>query len=252
VAGKSTFAPAQKIVIRCRDKAPSPWRSLRLTSFALLFLWALLPLQAPVAKAHDVGQGSPAYPLQSHSEDPARQNLREYSIKAAVIYNFAKFTAWPDQAFPAKETPLRFCILGQDPFGETLKTIVGKSVHGRELQVHRPVDLTDAEDCHLVFVSRSENGRLPEVLRGLGKRPILTISEIDDFAAVGGMIAIKIPEGKIRFEVNLESARTAGLYLSSRLLGLAKVLRTQESHRLPRNPTINDNLLPGEEKESSR
>jgi hypothetical protein len=207
VAGKSTFAPAQKIVIRCRDKAPSPWRSLRLTSFALLFLWALLPLQAPVAKAHDVGQGSPAYPLQSHSEDPARQNLREYSIKAAVIYNFAKFS---------------------------------------------PVDLTDAEDCHLVFVSRSENGRLPEVLRGLGERPILTISEIDDFAAVGGMIAIKIPEGKIRFEVNLESARTAGLYLSSRLLGLAKVLRTQESHRLPRNPTINDNLLPGEEKESSR
>lgn len=247
MASKATFASTQRMDASCRNKARMPCCALRMAAFALLLLWPMLPAQAQLVLAHDPGHAAPAASHESEAKTTARQNLREYSIKAAVIYNFAKFTAWPEAAFREKDAPLRFCILGQDPFGETLKTIVGKSVHGRQLQVSRPDNLAETAQCHLVFVSKSEDHRLPLILHSLAERPILTISEIDDFAHSGGMITIRVPNDRIRFEVNLESTRTAGLYLSSRLLGLAKVLHVQESQNLPLNSTSNDETLPQED-----
>ena len=69
---------------------------------------------------------------------------REYLIKAAILYNFAKFASWPETAFNNAGAPLRVCVLGDDPFGAALDTLHGKQVRGRPLATARIAAVHDA------------------------------------------------------------------------------------------------------------
>ena len=145
--------------------------------------------------------------------------FNEYQVKAAFIKNFVKFIEWP--ARPAGG--LTFCILGEDPFRETLKgpDDVGG---GRSLSYRRIGKLKDAEGCQILFVTRSEAQALPEILAAFAGREVLTIGDGDGLAKGGLMIGFLLEEQKVRFEANLEPVRRAGLSISSRLLGLAKTV----------------------------
>jgi len=145
--------------------------------------------------------------------------FNEYQVKAAFIKNFVKFIEWP--ARPAGG--LTFCILGEDPFWETLKgpDDVGG---GRSLSYRRIGKLKDAEGCQILFVTRSEAQALPEILAALAGREVLTIGDGEGLAKGGLMIGFLFEEQKVRFEANLEPVRRAGLSISSKLLGLAKTV----------------------------
>ncbi len=161
--------------------------------------------------------------MYSHSA-PSAQSSREYMIKAAFLYNFAKFTTWPIEAFSDPQTPLRLCIIGEDPFGTAMESIEGKSIKNRPLAVIRIAQVADAERCHTLFVSSSERERLRAILDDLRERPILTISDIPNFARAGGTINLKTVEGRIRFDINVDAANAAGLRLSSKLLRLGNIV----------------------------
>ena len=145
--------------------------------------------------------------------------FNEYQVKAAFIKNFVKFIEWP--ARPAGG--LTFCILGEDPFRETLKgpDDVGG---GRSLSYRRIGKLKDAEGCQILFVTRSEAQALPEILAAFAGREVLTIGDGEGLAKGGLMIGFLFEEQKVRFEANLEPVRRAGLSISSKLLGLAKTV----------------------------
>jgi len=155
---------------------------------------------------------------------------REYLIKAAILYNFAKFASWPDAAFDQPDTPLRVCVLGDDPFGAALESLNGKQVRNRTLATARITDAHDAPSCHVVFVSTSERTHLPEILDTLSRHPILTVADIDRFTTLGGIIALKKVDNRSRIEVNVAAASHAGVKLSSKLLRLAD---TADTARLP-------------------
>lgn len=156
--------------------------------------------------------------------EPAETPSREYLIKAAFLYNFAKFTEWPEGTFAEDTDTLNICVLGEDPFGGALQSIENKPVRGRPVAVRRVSDVQGGLACHLLFISESEEPRLPAILRALGNRPILTIADIPDFARAGGIIRLKTNlQDQVRFEINLGIAKRAGLRLSSRLLGLAEI-----------------------------
>jgi uncharacterized protein DUF4154 len=147
---------------------------------------------------------------------------KEYDLKAAFLYNFSKFVDWPDDAFPSGTDTLTIGVLGDDPFGPALElTLAGKSVHDKRLAARRVHRLDDAAGCQMLFVSNSEEERLPQILSGLDGTGVLTVSEIPDFAARGGMIQFKMEGNKIHFDINLAAARRARLQISSQLLKLA-------------------------------
>ena len=150
---------------------------------------------------------------------------REYLIKAAFLYNFAKFIDWPAEAFPNDRTPLTLCIFGEDPFGVALESIKGKTVKGRKLVIQHSTRVEDLEQCHILFVSASEEKRLRPILSGLRGKTILTVSDMNGFARRGGIINLVTEKSKIRFEVNVEVTELAGLKISSKLLKLAKIVR---------------------------
>lgn len=148
----------------------------------------------------------------------------EYSVKAAYLYNFAKYVEWPPGVFDRPDAPVMICIAGENPFGAALSVLAGKAVGSHPVDVRAVSSNTGLEKCHVVFISRAEQSRARVLLASLARLPILTVSDIDDFARAGGMIGLVEAEQRIRFDINLATARQANLKLSSQLLKLATIV----------------------------
>lgn len=147
--------------------------------------------------------------------------VQEYQIKAAFLYNFAKFVDWPGEPAGAS-APLVIVVFGKDPFGPSLEqTVAGKTVSGRPLLIRRTSRVEELLPCHILFISASEKRRLAQIWRALGNASVLTVSDMEEFLQLGGAIGFLIWESKIRFGINLQAARRAGLRISSKLLSLA-------------------------------
>lgn len=159
----------------------------------------------------------------------AQANLpNEYQVKAAFLYNFAKFVEWPPEAFQSEKAPVTFCVFGHDPFGSALDEVIrGKTINSRELLVRRTNELPDLKACHLVFVSGRENQRQSEIINSLKGSSALVVGESEDFAERGGGIQFFLEENKIRFSVNVDAVQRAGLKVSSKLLSLARIVRDE-------------------------
>jgi hypothetical protein len=148
--------------------------------------------------------------------------LSEYRLKAAFLFNFAKFVEWPQQAFAEPKSPIVIGVLGDNPFGTDLEETVRNKLIGARPVVVKEFQATDpATNCHILFISNSEKKRLPEILAPLRGHSVLTVGDTERFIEAGGMINL-VPEGnKIRFQINDETARSAKLRISSKLLSLA-------------------------------
>lgn len=150
------------------------------------------------------------------------QPTREYDLKAAFLYNFAAFIDWPRQAFPDPEAPFVIGVLGTDPFGVVLDEMVrGELAKDRPLLVRRLTRVSEAPNCHILFISRSEAARVPEILRHCQERAVLTVSDIPGFVHAGGMIGFTMDGNRVLLHVNPHAAASAQLVISSKLLRVA-------------------------------
>jgi hypothetical protein len=148
----------------------------------------------------------------------------EYQVKAAYLYNFAKFVEWPPDAFTSADGPIGICILGQNPFGTMLeKTVSGKVVANRTFIVLQNPDAQHLSQCHIVFISASERKHSLALLEGLKNKRILTIIETDGVSWDGGVIGLSLKDGRVRIEIDPAAAERAGLRISSKLLSLAEI-----------------------------
>ena len=149
-----------------------------------------------------------------------RSSPSEYEVKAAYLYDFGKFVAWPAKVAASDDFPI--CVLGQDPFGPTFDaTIAGETINGKKVVVNRIAKPQEAVSCRILFISASEESQLKEILATLDKTSVLTVSDISQFTRRGGMIQFVIDANRVRFEVNVTTAERAGLTLSSQLLKVA-------------------------------
>jgi hypothetical protein len=154
------------------------------------------------------------------------QPLDEYQVKAAFIYNFAKFIEWPSQAFHGPSEPIAICVIGQDPFGGALQeTVKGKEAAGRALLVRNISDVRGPGSCQVLFVSSSERKHLSSILAGARRCGLLTVGESDGFATSGGIINFRLEGGRVRFEINVVAAQQNELRISSKLLSLAESVK---------------------------
>ena len=149
----------------------------------------------------------------------------EDEVKAAYLVNFIKFVEWPDSAFQSPEGPLVLCVVGNDPIGVALEKFHGKTVSGKVLDVRKVSDLASMGHCHILFIGESEKGKVDNVLGIMKTHPVLTVSDIDGFARMGGAIGFFREKNNIRFEINDESVGNAGLTLNAKLLYLGKIVR---------------------------
>ncbi|MGH7992498.1 MAG: YfiR family protein [Limisphaerales bacterium] len=146
----------------------------------------------------------------------------EYQIKAAFLYNFAKFVQWPPQAFAGPRSPMVIGMLGDNVFGDNLeRTIRNKTIDNRPFEFREFHSVKEATNCQILFISPSEKKRLPKILNGLRGTSVLTVSETDHFIEDGGMINFDIEDNEVHFQINNAAAKRSGLIISSKLLSLA-------------------------------
>lgn len=145
------------------------------------------------------------------------QDMPEYRLKAAFLYNFALFTEWPAEV----GTALNVCIVGKDPFGKEADGLQGKAVGDRRITVQRKGGGESLNGCQVVFIAASAMDDLPRVLEKLRGNPVLTVADSPGAARQGVALNMTVEQNKIAFEANLKAARAARLVLSSKLLRLA-------------------------------
>lgn len=141
----------------------------------------------------------------------------EYQVKAAFLFNFLKFVEWP----AAGDGPWVIGILGRDPFGGALdRTVQGKTVNGRAVEVRHYAKPDDVKDCNILFLSRGDFEKM-----GAPMQPgLLTVGEAPGFLKAGGVINFYLEDNRVHFEIRPEVARFSGLHVSAQLLKLGRTL----------------------------
>jgi hypothetical protein len=146
----------------------------------------------------------------------------EYQVKATYLYNFGRFVKWPGTVTAGKGDSFSVCLIGQDPFGSILdSTLAGEALDGKPVVLRRISKPQDAGECRILFISSTEEKHLSEILTALDQSGVLTVSDMPGFTRRGGMIQFVLEGDRVRFEINLASAESARLVLSSELLKVA-------------------------------
>ncbi len=150
---------------------------------------------------------------------------KEYQVKAAYLFNFAKFVEWPANTFSSPDAPLEICVMGLNPFGHALEdSIAGKTVSGRRIEISYKADAAGARSCQIVFIAVSDKQKMRQILPQLSDASVLTVGDTWGFTDDGGIINFVSDGDRIRFEANLDAAEHAHLKISARLLSVAKAV----------------------------
>ena len=148
-------------------------------------------------------------------------NVDLYRLKAALLYNFAKFVEWPESAEFAPDSSIRFCLIGDPKFAKHLQKLTTKQVGNHPVEFRHLRDGEGAETCQVLFFGDQDDRLTRSVRSDIQDKPILMIGHGSRFAEDGGMIGLVRRGRKFAFEVNIEATRDAGLKMSSKLLSLA-------------------------------
>jgi hypothetical protein len=141
---------------------------------------------------------------------------REDQLKAAYLFNFAKFVEWPAGA----TAPIRVCFIGAPGVHESLtESVAGKKIGARTI-VTRMLQIAETRiGCDVIYFDVALDVNV--LLQAAAGSTALTVSEANDFTRHGGIIRLFKHDNRLRFDINLDNARRAGLKISSNLLKLA-------------------------------
>ncbi|MBN2137739.1 MAG: YfiR family protein [Sedimentisphaerales bacterium] len=177
--------------------------------------------------------------LQFLHSAPARAetaSVEEYKMKAAFLYNFAKFVDWPNDKTADANKPISISIVGKDPFGKVFEPIEKKPIKGRKIVIKRFKSFKEIKESgrevldrqidamrksHIMFLCSSESEAYDEIIKALNNHPILTVADRSGFIEVGGIVNFATIDKKVRFEINAAAAKKKQLKIRSQLLRLA-------------------------------
>jgi hypothetical protein len=143
-------------------------------------------------------------------------------IKADILHGLALAVTWPDSAL--EPGPFVIGLVGHDESDPELASLAGRTLRKRSLSLVPQLTAGAAREAQIVFISRSEQARLTDLLGSLARRPLLTVSEIDGFCEAGGMVQLRRDRNRYRLLVNRAAAERAGLRLDPQLLKVAEIV----------------------------
>jgi len=152
----------------------------------------------------------------------------ESQVKAALVFNIAKFVDWPPTAFVQDSTPLVIYTLGGGGFTSAVAGLHGKQLKGRSVVVTHISRAEDIRACHVLVIGNADSNLIQAVLYKLRTQPVLSISDRDRFAHSGGVVGLFRQANKVKFEINLLAAQQHQLKISSHLLKLARIVGQEE------------------------
>jgi YfiR/HmsC-like len=155
----------------------------------------------------------------------AASPLREYEVKAVFLFNFTQFVEWPPGSFTNAQAPFVIGVLGRDPFGSAIDDVVrGETVQGRPLIIERYGKLADVRPCQILFIDRSARAEADKTLESLAHQSTLTVTDFELETPREVVVRFLTEDKKVRLRINVDSARDAGLTISSKLLRPSQVV----------------------------
>lgn len=148
----------------------------------------------------------------------------EYQLKAAFLYNLLQFIEWPEQSFKDAGSPLVICVYDDKAAGAAFDSYRNEKIRGRQLIFKRYDEMQTGLECHILFINTQDKKALSDIVAKTASRSILTVGEADGCARLGCIINFFTADNKLRFEINPEAAKKAGLKLSSEILKVAKIV----------------------------
>jgi len=159
-------------------------------------------------------------PFQDTSESKA------YQVKAVFLYNFTQFVVWPQRIFNNDTSPFVIGVLGENTFGPYLNEVIeSEGVDGHPIVVKHYASITpNIDECQILFIDKSFPA-IKQVTENLKGKPVLTVSDNENFMRHAGMLRFYIEGGKLRIEINQEASQKSGLEISSKLLRIATLYK---------------------------
>jgi len=149
--------------------------------------------------------------------------LTEAQLKAGFLYNFAQFVEWPTPT--VEDDPFVISVMGDVNFDGALEQMQGREVNGRKIAVQFVDEQDDVSGCAILFIAAPDDRATASALARVGGSPVLTVGESARFTKLGGIIRLYKENDRLRFEVNVSRAQSAGLRISSKMLGLARITK---------------------------
>lgn len=158
----------------------------------------------------------------------AEPSIEEPQIKAALLYNLAKYVDWPADTFAQESSPMMICTLGRSGFTDGISGLQKKQIKGHSVLVQQISGAMDSQGCNILVIGNLDRNLLHSVLDKTSHKGLLTVSDHDRFALSGGVVGFYPKDNKIRFEINLAAAQKQKLKISSQLLKLARIVQGNE------------------------
>lgn len=165
------------------------------------------------------------------SVQPAQATELEQRVKAAFLYNVAKFVDWPANASTPVDPAMDLCILGDPEFATVVRQeLANKRIGSTPVLIHESDAVDSSQECQILFVGeRVSSAQRVNGVAKLRDQPVLTVGVADSFVDDGGIMRLKREAGKLRFEIGLSNLQRSGLAISSKLLRLADIITTPAS-----------------------
>ena len=149
----------------------------------------------------------------------------EYQVKAVFLYRLTLFITWPENALASSDQPFVIGILGDDPFGKHIDRVIkDERFKGRPIHIlrYRTIEEVKKAESHVLFINRAMKPKWYQLKQSLNDYPLLTVSDMEEFCRLGGMINIRTQVNKIKIAINPDETRMAGLKISSKLLKVSR------------------------------
>lgn len=188
--------------------AQASWRRRLRTGSLILIGIASVLASGPVTAAQDVAL--------------------EHAVKATYLYKFAPFVEWPDFSHETASSALDLCVVGDDPFADTLdRAVKGQYLGERAFTVRRLRTAGGNMRCHIMYIAASGPQPVAEALMAVRGTPVLTVTDAAKDPQTMGIINFVIRDDRVRFEIDDRAAAENGIAISSKLLDLAVSVRSR-------------------------
>ncbi len=155
----------------------------------------------------------------------AAEKANEIEVKAAFLFHITRYVSWPSEAFFSLDSNIVIGIVDDEQFARVAQRVIrGKSVNNRQIEVRSFENVRAEPTVHVLFVGAKQKRNSKVILENLGSSPVFCIADWKGFATAGGVANFYLDNEKLRFAINREAAKVAGLLISSHLLRLAKVV----------------------------
>ncbi len=144
----------------------------------------------------------------------------EDELKAAIVLSFIRYTDWNTVR---AQDPITVGVAGRPEFARVLRgALEGKTSGAHRLAVIETADGLCAS-CQIVYIASQKSAEVRQLLGAVSNTHALTMGETDHFLDWGGAINLLAIDGRMSFDVNVETVGRTGNTISSKLLRFGQV-----------------------------